>query len=138
MMDGGAPSMKLMRSSGSDGSFSDGAAVMGDLWDDDASLEDVLDVMFQCGAGAIRGSAPSPPPLDSGVNLSPGAEAKSSSIRADAASDVIRWHTQGFVFSNNEGTRFGLVQKHGGPCGVLASVEATLLCVILFGLELLQ
>lgn len=34
---------------------------------------------------------------------------------------------QGFFFSQVEGLQFGLVQIQGGPCGVLAAVQAHLL-----------
>ena len=47
--------------------------------------------------------------------------------------DVERWCQQGFVFSAFEGTsRFGLVQARGGPCGVLAVVQAYLFADALY------
>lgn len=33
------------------------------------------------------------------------------------------WSDQGFFFNRNEGLGYGLVQRHGGPCGVLAAVQ---------------
>jgi hypothetical protein len=45
---------------------------------------------------------------------------------------VRRWHEQGFVWSDYEGTRFGLLQRSGGPCGVLAVVQAHILKALLF------
>lgn len=44
-----------------------------------------------------------------------------------------RWRTQGFLFSANPRTRFGLTQTAGGPCGVLAPVQAWILLRLLFG-----
>lgn len=44
-----------------------------------------------------------------------------------------RWRTQGFVFSQGVRTRFGLTQTAGGPCGVLAPVQAFILQRLLFG-----
>ncbi len=35
--------------------------------------------------------------------------------------------TQGFFFSRKLGLQFGLVQREGGPCGVLAAVQAHVL-----------
>lgn len=45
----------------------------------------------------------------------------------DAQADVQRWFQQGFVFQSASAFPLGLVQRHGGPCGVLAVVQAELL-----------
>lgn len=45
----------------------------------------------------------------------------------DAQADVQRWYQQGFVFQLASAFPLGLVQRHGGPCGVLAVVQAELL-----------
>ena len=37
---------------------------------------------------------------------------------------------QGFFFSNKSGLQFGLVQNQGGPCGVLAAVQAHILAAL--------
>lgn len=37
------------------------------------------------------------------------------------------WREQGFYFCSIDGLRYGLVQAEGGPCGVLAAVQAFLL-----------
>uniref|UniRef100_A0A8B9HUU3 Ubiquitin carboxyl-terminal hydrolase MINDY n=1 Tax=Astyanax mexicanus TaxID=7994 RepID=A0A8B9HUU3_ASTMX len=42
------------------------------------------------------------------------------------------WKRQSFTFSNTHGLRYGIVQKKGGPCGVLAAVQATVLQKLLF------
>ena len=43
------------------------------------------------------------------------------------------WLGQAFTFNDtDDGLRFGLVQKRGGPCGVLAVVEAFILKNLLF------
>jgi hypothetical protein len=44
------------------------------------------------------------------------------------------WREQGLFFSANESAGFGLVQKNGGPCGVLASIQATIIRRLLFGI----
>ncbi|KAK0155215.1 putative ubiquitin carboxyl-terminal hydrolase MINDY-4 [Merluccius polli] len=42
------------------------------------------------------------------------------------------WRNQGFSFSETPDLRYGIVQKKGGPCGVLASVQACVLQKLLF------
>ncbi|CAG0924241.1 unnamed protein product [Notodromas monacha] len=43
------------------------------------------------------------------------------------------WSKQGFLFSDMTGLKFGLVQHGGGPCGVLAALQAMTLRNLLFG-----
>ncbi|KAJ9579958.1 hypothetical protein L9F63_004341, partial [Diploptera punctata] len=51
-----------------------------------------------------------------------------------SASDIFspQWLTQGFVFSTNHKLRYGFVQKKGGSCGILATVQAFVLKNLLF------
>ncbi|KAI4872328.1 hypothetical protein NFI96_027756, partial [Prochilodus magdalenae] len=42
------------------------------------------------------------------------------------------WKRQSFTFSNTPALRYGIVQKKGGPCGMLAAVQATVLQKLLF------
>ncbi|XP_023663233.2 probable ubiquitin carboxyl-terminal hydrolase MINDY-4 [Paramormyrops kingsleyae] len=42
------------------------------------------------------------------------------------------WKAQSFIFSDLPDLRYGIVQKKGGPCGVLASVQACVLQKLLF------
>ncbi|KAJ3599332.1 hypothetical protein NHX12_033295 [Muraenolepis orangiensis] len=42
------------------------------------------------------------------------------------------WINQSFSFSDTHDLRYGIVQKKGGPCGVLASVQACVLQKLLF------
>ncbi|KAF4321120.1 hypothetical protein JM18_003313 [Phytophthora kernoviae] len=46
--------------------------------------------------------------------------------------DAQRWYQQGFQFQALQGFCLGLVQAHGGPCGVLAAVQAEILRLFLF------
>ncbi|KAG7388472.1 hypothetical protein PHYPSEUDO_012533 [Phytophthora pseudosyringae] len=46
--------------------------------------------------------------------------------------DSQRWYQQGFEFQALGGFPLGLVQGHGGPCGVLAAVQAEMLRLFLF------
>ncbi|XP_070566145.1 probable ubiquitin carboxyl-terminal hydrolase MINDY-4 isoform X2 [Ptychodera flava] len=43
------------------------------------------------------------------------------------------WRNQGFEFCDKQRLEFGFVQHKGGPCGVLASVQACMLQHLLFG-----
>ncbi|CAN0505460.1 unnamed protein product, partial [Ectocarpus sp. 8 AP-2014] len=43
------------------------------------------------------------------------------------------WREQGFFFCGEEFLRYGLVQAEGGPCGVLAAVQAFVLEDMIFG-----
>eukprot|EP00753_Platysulcus_tardus_P016087 PLAT5401.1.p1 GENE.PLAT5401.1~~PLAT5401.1.p1 ORF type:complete len:932 (+),score=249.16 PLAT5401.1:413-2797(+) len=45
------------------------------------------------------------------------------------------WMKQGFCFSQLDGLRYGIVQHDGGPCGVLAAVQAVVLKELLFNDE---
>ncbi|XP_015667888.2 probable ubiquitin carboxyl-terminal hydrolase MINDY-4 [Protobothrops mucrosquamatus] len=43
------------------------------------------------------------------------------------------WKIQSFTFSENPQLKYGIVQKKGGPCGVLAAVQAHVLQHLIFG-----
>ena len=45
---------------------------------------------------------------------------------------LAQWSNQGIRFSSNPETSMGLVQHEGGPCGVLAAIQAFVLKYILF------
>ncbi|XP_072010542.1 probable ubiquitin carboxyl-terminal hydrolase MINDY-4 isoform X2 [Engystomops pustulosus] len=45
------------------------------------------------------------------------------------------WKIQSFTFNSNKNLKYGIVQKKGGPCGVLAAVQACVLKHLLFGSE---
>lgn len=47
--------------------------------------------------------------------------------------DIERWLNASFNFSDHAGIEFGLWQRHGGPCGVFAPVQAFMLKHLLFG-----
>ncbi|KAM6920911.1 putative ubiquitin carboxyl-terminal hydrolase MINDY-4 [Xenentodon cancila] len=42
------------------------------------------------------------------------------------------WRNQGFAFSDAHDLRYGIVQRKGGPCGVLASIQVIVLKKLLF------
>ncbi|KAM6452915.1 putative ubiquitin carboxyl-terminal hydrolase MINDY-4 isoform 1-T1 [Liasis olivaceus] len=43
------------------------------------------------------------------------------------------WKVQSFAFNENPELKYGIVQKKGGPCGVLAAVQAHVLQHLIFG-----
>ncbi|XP_070584129.1 probable ubiquitin carboxyl-terminal hydrolase MINDY-4 isoform X2 [Erythrolamprus reginae] len=43
------------------------------------------------------------------------------------------WKKQNFTFSENPQLKYGIMQKKGGPCGVLAAVQAHVLQHLIFG-----
>lgn len=53
---------------------------------------------------------------------------------AEAATRVFppSWRQQGLFFSQCDGLRWGIVQRKGGPCGVLAATQAFILHHLLF------
>ena len=51
-------------------------------------------------------------------------------IRGKSFNDA--WKKQGLFFTANKTAGFGLVQRNGGPCGVLAAVQACILRRLLF------
>jgi len=51
------------------------------------------------------------------------------------AEDQLRWYQQGFRLARHEGYPCGLLQSSGGPCGILATIQAFLLCEVVFGVS---
>eukprot|EP00249_Psilotum_nudum_P014067 c24646_g1_i1 orf=494-2491(+) len=52
---------------------------------------------------------------------------------SNVSKDVLaQWCNQGFRFSPDKETSLGLVQREGGPCGVLAPIQALVLKYLLF------
>lgn len=86
--------------------------------------------MAAAGAGGGVGAGPSGEPMDEVVL----GELRALLFSRDLTEeDVARWFQQGFKFSDEEGTTFGLRQRSGGPCGVLAPIQANVLRRLLFG-----
>ncbi|KAK4600888.1 hypothetical protein RGQ29_010477 [Quercus rubra] len=54
----------------------------------------------------------------------------------EVSKDILaQWTNQGIRFSSDPETSMGLVQHEGGPCGVLAAIQAFVLKYILFSLD---
>lgn len=72
---------------------------------------------------------------DSGLQLSP-AEAQQLFLMifgGQVTKDILaQWSNQGIRFSSDPETSMGLVQHEGGPCGVLATIQAFVLKYLLF------
>ncbi|XP_077441322.1 putative ubiquitin carboxyl-terminal hydrolase MINDY-4 [Vanacampus margaritifer] len=59
-------------------------------------------------------------------------ELKSVLLGSSLKCFTVEWRNQGFTFSETHDLRYGMVQKKGGPCGVLASIQAFVLKKLLF------
>ncbi|XP_051930355.1 probable ubiquitin carboxyl-terminal hydrolase MINDY-4 [Hippocampus zosterae] len=59
-------------------------------------------------------------------------ELKSVLLGSSLKCFTAEWRNQGFTFSETHDLRYGMVQKKGGPCGVLASIQAFFLKKLLF------
>jgi hypothetical protein len=65
-----------------------------------------------------------------------GNSSSSSFENSSTAEDQLRWYQQGFRFANGDGLLpCGLLQSSGGPCGILAAIQAFLLCELVFGVS---
>ncbi|UPR03501.1 DUF4205 domain-containing protein [Chloropicon primus] len=60
------------------------------------------------------------------VDISTARRLKTILLGKDRTSPPPSW-VQGFYFSDNPRLRYGIVQEEGGPCGVLAAVQASVL-----------
>ncbi|XP_028443283.1 probable ubiquitin carboxyl-terminal hydrolase MINDY-4 isoform X2 [Perca flavescens] len=94
--------------------------------DDDNDLRELSQVSFQrtvaeqpCCAGR---------PLDQHTATELKAVLLGSSLHCFS----VEWRNQGFTFLETHDLRYGIVQKKGGPCGVLASIQAFVLKKLLF------
>ncbi|XP_039668113.1 probable ubiquitin carboxyl-terminal hydrolase MINDY-4 isoform X3 [Perca fluviatilis] len=94
--------------------------------DDDDDLRELSQVSFQrtvaeqpCCAGR---------PLDQHTATELKAVLLGSSLHCFS----VEWRNQGFTFLETHDLRYGIVQKKGGPCGVLASIQAFVLKKLLF------
>ncbi|KAM9308094.1 putative ubiquitin carboxyl-terminal hydrolase MINDY-4 [Gastrophryne carolinensis] len=69
------------------------------------------------------------------IDLQQAVELKKLLFGSTLCSFSEEWKIQSFTFCNLQDLKFGIVQKKGGPCGVLAAVQACLLKNLLFGKE---
>ncbi|XP_068447868.1 probable ubiquitin carboxyl-terminal hydrolase MINDY-4 [Clinocottus analis] len=93
--------------------------------DDDEDLRELSNVSFQRTV-AERSFAGGPMDQHTAVEL------KVILIGSSMNCFNIEWRNQSFTFSETHDLRYGIVQKKGGPCGVLASIQAFVLKKLLF------
>ncbi|XP_026161420.1 probable ubiquitin carboxyl-terminal hydrolase MINDY-4 isoform X2 [Mastacembelus armatus] len=93
--------------------------------DDDDDLRDLSKVSFErtVAEPSCRGR-----PMDQHR----AAELKTLLLGSSLNCFSVEWRNQGFTFSETHDLRYGIVQKKGGPCGVLASIQAFVLKNLLF------
>ncbi|KAM9761743.1 putative ubiquitin carboxyl-terminal hydrolase MINDY-4 isoform 2-T2 [Menidia menidia] len=77
---------------------------------------------------AAAGLQPAGRPMDQHT----AAELKAVLLGSCQSCFSFEWRQQGFTFSDAHDLRYGIVQRKGGPCGVLASIQAFVLKKLLF------
>ncbi|XP_058495019.1 probable ubiquitin carboxyl-terminal hydrolase MINDY-4 isoform X2 [Solea solea] len=93
--------------------------------DDDDELQGLPRVSFQ---RAITEQSYASRPMDQRTAM----ELKILLLGSSQNCFSVEWRNQGFTFSETHDLRYGIVQKKGGPCGVLASIQAFVLKKMLF------
>nr|XP_020452401.1 probable ubiquitin carboxyl-terminal hydrolase FAM188B isoform X2 [Monopterus albus] len=99
--------------------------VLDDIDDDNDDLPDLPKVSCQ---RTIEEHSYAGCPMDQHTAMELKAVLLGSSLNCFSA----EWRNQGFTFSETHDLRYGIVQKKGGPCGVLASIQAFVLKKLLF------
>ncbi|KAM9832014.1 putative ubiquitin carboxyl-terminal hydrolase MINDY-4 [Neosynchiropus ocellatus] len=98
--------------------------------DNDEDLPELSTLSFHASAAA-QNKGEYPMDQDSASKL------KMVLLGSSLKSFSAEWKNQSFTFSESSDLRYGIVQKKGGPCGVLAAVQAYVLKELLFeGLEI--
>ncbi|XP_073331949.1 probable ubiquitin carboxyl-terminal hydrolase MINDY-4 isoform X2 [Pagrus major] len=93
--------------------------------DDDDDLQEFSKVSFQ---RSIKEHSFNGHPMDQHTAM----ELKAVLLGSGLNCFSVEWRNQGFTFSESHDLRYGIVQKKGGPCGVLASIQAFILKKLLF------
>ncbi|XP_054645119.1 probable ubiquitin carboxyl-terminal hydrolase MINDY-4 isoform X2 [Dunckerocampus dactyliophorus] len=88
------------------------------LDDVDDDLPELSNMSMKTGSAAARGH-----PMDQHT----ASELKAVLLGSCAKCFSVEWRNQAFTFSETHDLRYGIVQKKGGPCGVLASIQAFVL-----------
>ncbi|XP_026201038.1 probable ubiquitin carboxyl-terminal hydrolase MINDY-4 [Anabas testudineus] len=99
--------------------------VLDDVDDYDDHQQDLYKVSFQRTIAAHRYAGR---PMDQHTAM----ELKALLLGSSLNCFSVEWRNQGFTFSETHDLRYGIVQKKGGPCGVLASIQAFVLKKLLF------
>uniref|UniRef100_A0A8D0CNT2 Ubiquitin carboxyl-terminal hydrolase MINDY n=1 Tax=Sander lucioperca TaxID=283035 RepID=A0A8D0CNT2_SANLU len=93
--------------------------------DDDDDLRELSKVSFQ---RTVAEHSCAGRPMDQHTAMELKAVLLGSSLHCFS----VEWRNQGFTFLETHDLRYGIVQKKGGPCGVLASIQAFVLKKLLF------
>uniref|UniRef100_UPI0037E70980 probable ubiquitin carboxyl-terminal hydrolase MINDY-4 isoform X1 n=2 Tax=Semicossyphus pulcher TaxID=241346 RepID=UPI0037E70980 len=93
--------------------------------DDDDDMQELSKLSFE---RTVTDHSSSACPIDQHTAMELKAVLLGSSINCFS----VEWRNQGFTFSEMHDLGYGIVQKKGGPCGVLASVQAFVLKKLLF------
>ncbi|XP_063323137.1 probable ubiquitin carboxyl-terminal hydrolase MINDY-4 isoform X2 [Pelmatolapia mariae] len=101
------------------------AMVLDDIEDYDDDLRELCDA-------PLRGTLPEHSLAGHPMDQRTATELKTLLLGSSLNCFNIEWRNQGFTFSDTHDLRYGIVQRKGGPCGVLASVQAFVLKKLLF------
>ncbi|NXL92458.1 MINY4 hydrolase, partial [Alectura lathami] len=71
--------------------------------------------------------------VSKGIDISLAKELKNLLFGSSLCCFSEEWKIQSFTFNNIPQLKYGIVQKKGGPCGVLAAVQACVLQQLIFG-----
>ncbi|XP_071399758.1 probable ubiquitin carboxyl-terminal hydrolase MINDY-4 [Centroberyx affinis] len=93
--------------------------------DDDEELRELSKVSFQT---SVPKQSYASRPMDQHTAMA----LKEVLLGSSSRCFNVEWRNQGFTFSETHDLRYGIVQKKGGPCGVLASIQACVLKKLLF------
>lgn len=66
------------------------------------------------------------------ISISDAKKLKNLLFGSQTANFNPEWQVQNFSFSQNASLKYGLVQKKGGPCGIMASVQSYIVRELLF------
>lgn len=101
------------------------AMVLDDIEDYDDDLRELCDA-------PLRGTFPERSLAGRPMDQRTATELKTLLLGSSLNCFNIEWRNQGFTFSDTHDLPYGIVQRKGGPCGVLASVQAFVLKKLLF------
>uniref|UniRef100_A0A3P9JNB9 Ubiquitin carboxyl-terminal hydrolase MINDY n=1 Tax=Oryzias latipes TaxID=8090 RepID=A0A3P9JNB9_ORYLA len=101
---------------------------LSDLVLDDVDDEDLQEISQVSVQRSVSECLPKSRPIDQSIAMDLKAVLLGSSLNCFSA----EWRNQGLTFSDTHDLRYGIVQRKGGPCGVLASIQAFILKKLLF------
>ncbi|XP_036067368.1 probable ubiquitin carboxyl-terminal hydrolase MINDY-4 isoform X2 [Oryzias melastigma] len=95
---------------------------------DDVDDEDLQELSQVSPLRSVSERLPESRPIDQNTAADLKAVLLGTSLNCFSA----EWRNQGLTFSETHDLRYGIVQRKGGPCGVLASIQAFVLKKLLF------